>query len=83
MCGYDVRCGPTPSWVQRNATYEDEITEALQKVGIVAELAVSNRIAHWAYAQTEAAGGLTGLKKDEMVPLEERWRENWDFTVPC
>ena len=50
------------------------IADALPRGGIVSELAVSNRIALWAYAQTEAAGGLTWLRKDEMVPLEERWR---------
>ena len=62
------------AWVERNATYGDEIANALQKGGIVTKLAVSNRITHWVYAQTEAAGGLTWLRKDEMVPLKERWR---------
>ena len=62
------------AWVERNAAYGDEITDAFKERGMVAELAVSNRITHWAYAQTEAAGGLTWLRKDEMVPLEERWR---------
>ena len=42
--------------------------------GIVSELAVSNRVAHWAYAQTDAAGGLTWVRGDEMVALEAGWR---------
>ena len=37
--------------------------------GIVSELAVSNRVTQWAYAQTEAAGGLTWVRADEMVAL--------------
>lgn len=62
-------------WVKRNVAHGDEITNALQKGGIVAKLAISNRITHWVYAQTEAANGLTWLRKDEMVPLEKRWRD--------
>ncbi len=81
MCGYDARCGPTPSWVERNATYEDEITEALQKVGIVAELAVSNRITHWAYAQTEAAG-LTWLQGDPLLGLAT-FGDSGRFCLSC
>ena len=34
----------------------------------------SNRVAYWAYAQTEAAGGLTWLRADELVPLAVEWR---------
>jgi|SRR2546426_8019295 len=33
-----------------------------------------HRVAHWAYAQTEAASGLTWLKADELVPLASDWR---------
>lgn len=62
------------AWVERNAAYANEIAEALEERGIMVQLDVSNRITRWAYAQTEAAGGLTWLRKDEMVPLEERWR---------
>ena len=62
------------AWVERNAAYEDEIADLLGKSGIVARLAVSNRITHWAYAQVDAAGGLTWLTRDEMVPLEGHWR---------
>jgi hypothetical protein len=35
---------------------------ALEERGIVSELAASNKVAKWAYEQTEAAGGLTWLK---------------------
>jgi hypothetical protein len=50
------------------------MADALEQRGIVAELAASNRIAEWAYAQTEAAHGLTWLRGDEMVPLATEWR---------
>jgi hypothetical protein len=31
-------------------------------------------LATWAYGQTEAAGGLTWLRADEMLPLGPGWR---------
>jgi hypothetical protein len=40
---------------------------------MISELAASHRVAHWAYAQTEAANGLTWLRADELVPLGA-WR---------
>jgi 5-methylcytosine-specific restriction endonuclease McrA len=61
-------------WVERNSAYGAEIADGLKERGIVAELAVSNRVAHWAYSQTEAAGGLTWLRADEMVRLDEQWK---------
>jgi hypothetical protein len=50
------------------------IADALKERGIIANLAASNRVAEWAYGQTAAAGGLTWLKADQMVPLDRRWR---------
>jgi hypothetical protein len=32
-------------------------------------------VAQWAYAQTEAANGLTWLKADELVPVGSEWRQ--------
>jgi 5-methylcytosine-specific restriction endonuclease McrA len=62
------------TWVQRNVRHGDQIAEALEKCGVAAQLDVSKRITQWAYAQSEAAGGLTWLRGDEMVPLVEHWR---------
>lgn len=62
------------AWAERNRKHGAEIGEALSQQGIIAELAASNRVAQWAYSQTEAAGGLTWLHRDEMVPLEAGWR---------
>jgi len=45
-------------WSQRNGNYGDQIKSALQGQ-ILCDLACTNRIAIWAYAQTETAGGLT------------------------
>jgi HNH endonuclease len=71
------------TWVERNGRYGDQLRDAPAERGIIAELAASNRVAQWAYAQTEAVNGLTWLRADEMV----RWigsggrclleRSNW------
>jgi hypothetical protein len=51
-----------PAWTERNAQYGAQLGDALGQHGIVGELATSNRVAQWAYAQTEAAHGLTWLR---------------------
>lgn len=51
-----------------------QIEKALEEWGIVSQLAATNRAAHWAYGQSEAAHGLTWLRADEMVPLAPEWR---------
>ncbi len=66
------------AWVDRNARYGQQLAAALEENGIVTELAASNRIAQWAYAQTEAAKGYTWLRADQMVPLSPQWRELLD-----
>jgi hypothetical protein len=67
-------CDYLAAWVERNAKYGAELGDALEHHGLVAELAASNRIAGWAYCQTEAAHGFTWLRADEMVPLAADWR---------
>jgi 5-methylcytosine-specific restriction endonuclease McrA len=62
------------AWTERNLQYGDQIGTAMEERGIVSELAASNRVAQWAYAQTESAGGLTWLRADELVPLAVGWR---------
>ena len=62
------------AWAERNVHCGPQLCGALEQHGIVAELTVSNRVAQWAYAQTEAAQGLTWLRADEMVPLGAEWR---------
>lgn len=63
------------AWSERNAQFGGHITGALTDAGIITDLATSNRVAHWAYSQTEAASGLTWLRADEMVPLTPDWRK--------
>jgi hypothetical protein len=63
------------TWTERNARFADQIAEGLMRQGIISELTASNFVAQWAYGQTEVARGLTWLRKDEMVPLDARWRE--------
>jgi hypothetical protein len=47
----------------------------LERRGVIDELASSNRVTRWAYSQTEAAGGLTWMRADVMVPLAATWRD--------
>jgi 5-methylcytosine-specific restriction endonuclease McrA len=68
-------CDHLAAWTERNARYGTQIADALEERGIIAELAASNRIAEWAYAQTEAARGLTWLRADVMVPLAAEWKK--------
>jgi hypothetical protein len=60
-------------WTERNAQYGGEITVALRDQ-LPVDLGCSIRVAHWAYAQTEAAGGLTWVRREELVPLSAEWR---------
>jgi hypothetical protein len=68
-------CEHLAAWAERNSRFGDQISAALESCGLVAELGASRRVAEWAYGQTEAAGGLTWLRADEMVPLRSGWRE--------
>jgi 5-methylcytosine-specific restriction endonuclease McrA len=68
-------CEHLAAWTERNAKYGVQITDEMQRRGVVAELVVSERVAHWAYAQTEAANGLTWVRADEMVTLAAEWRQ--------
>jgi hypothetical protein len=52
-------CEHLAAWVERNSGYGEQIADALKERGIIAELPASNRVAEWAYGQTEAASGLT------------------------
>jgi hypothetical protein len=54
--------------------FGDQIGDAMKERGIIADLIVSNRVARWAYEQTESANGLTWLRADELEPLNPGWR---------
>jgi hypothetical protein len=60
-------------WTERNARHGGEITGALRDQ-LAVDLGCSIRVAHWAYAQTEAASGLTWVRRDVMEPLRPEWR---------
>jgi 5-methylcytosine-specific restriction endonuclease McrA len=62
-------------WTERNRDHADEIVTAL-KDQLPCDLACSNRIAYWAYEQTETAGGLTWLRGDELFALPPQWRRH-------
>ncbi len=67
------------AWTQRNAQYGDQIADGLKKGGFMSDIGASCRVAEWAYAQTEAAKGLTWLRSNVMERLDPGWREY--FTV--
>jgi hypothetical protein len=68
-------CDHLAAWAERNAQFGTEITSELERRGVIAELAFSNRVTRWAYSQTEGAGRLTWLRSDEMIPLAATWRD--------
>jgi hypothetical protein len=59
---------------ERNRNYAGEIGTAL-KDQLPCDLQCTNRIARWAYEQTETARGLTWIRGDELVPLSREWRK--------
>jgi len=68
-------CDHLAAWAERNAQFGTAITSELERRGVIAELASSNRVTRRAYSQTEGAGGLTWVRADEMVPLAATWRD--------
>ena len=67
-------CEHLAAWAERNAQYGVQLAQELVQRAVVAELTASNRVTQWAYAQTEAANGLTWVQADQMVPLDAGWR---------
>lgn len=66
------------TWSERNREHGSEMTAAL-KDRLPCDLECTNRIAFWAYAQTETAQGLTWLQGDELLPLSLEWRSHLLF----
>ena len=67
-------------WTERNRDHADEIVTAL-KDQLPCDLTCSNRIARWAYEQTETAGGLTWLRGDELLALSAEWRKYFNMAA--
>ena len=57
--GLPVRQHGRRQHTERNVQFGTVITSELERRGVIAELASSNRVTRWAYSQTEGAGGLT------------------------
>jgi hypothetical protein len=64
-------------WTERNTQFGDQIGNAMKERGIIAELTISNRVAQWAYEQTENSNGLTWVRGDELVQLTPEWRTSF------
>jgi hypothetical protein len=60
-------------WCVRNQKPGDQITLKL-KEKITCDLLSTNRIAFWAYHQTEVVHGLTWLRGDELTTLASGWQ---------
>jgi 5-methylcytosine-specific restriction endonuclease McrA len=65
-------------WTNRNERYGADLTAKVD-TSLTCDLPCTNRIADWAYAQTERAGGMTWLRGDDMRPLASGWRHYFDL----
>jgi hypothetical protein len=63
------------AWTERNRIHADQITAKVVNQ-LSCDLSCATRIAHWAYLQTENAGGLTWLRGDELLALSPEWRNH-------
>ena len=68
-------CEHLEKWTERNPQPREQLAEVLSRCGVVADLSVSNQVTRWAYSQAEAAGAMTWVRDDEMVPLEQCWKQ--------
>jgi hypothetical protein len=68
-------CEHLATWTDRNVRYGAQLGTELERRGVVSELGASQRVAQWAYEQTEAATGLAWARADVMVPLTPDWRD--------
>jgi 5-methylcytosine-specific restriction endonuclease McrA len=67
-------CEHLAKWVERNSEYDDRIAHGLTERGFKADLAISNKVTHWAYSQAEASKGLTWVLGTELTHLNQEWR---------
>jgi 5-methylcytosine-specific restriction endonuclease McrA len=61
------------AWAERNARHQGYLEEAFTHYGVLHDLPTSVRIVHWAYQQTFDAGGLTWLRRVDLIPLPIHW----------
>jgi 5-methylcytosine-specific restriction endonuclease McrA len=67
-------------WTERNREHGAEIISAVG-TQLACDLPCTNRIAYWAYEQTQAAHGLTWLQSDESLALSVKWRKCFSVWV--
>ena len=61
-------------WCERNVEHGAELSQRFDEKGLLQDLDASRQVARWAYAQAEDVGAQVWQRKDELVPLDERWR---------
>jgi hypothetical protein len=62
------------AWIERNHEHAAEIGERLAEAALPHDLAASERIAEWAYEQTERANGQVWLSRGIFLHLGPDWR---------
>jgi hypothetical protein len=62
-------------WCVRNDRDGDALAAAFSKRGVVQDLAVTRRVAGWAYGQAEATAARVWVQNDELVGLGRGWRK--------
>ena len=70
-------------WVQQCDQHGGDIGNELEHKGVACNLSTSVRIANWAYRQTYDVKGLTWLKGDQLVALDEGWDGVLDAVLRC
>ena len=75
------------AWAERNQQYRGQLADAFNERGVLHDLPTSARIASWAYQTTFEAGGLTWVKKENMICLPPDWqrplRSLLEYSMGC
>lgn len=61
-------------WVERNVIHKDYLENEFALLAVEQDIGKSQHVAHWAYEQTEASGGLVWTRKKDLELLGSEWR---------
>lgn len=67
-------------WMNRNCGNGEMLAKEFDRNKVAHDLNIANRIAFWAYSQTNAVNGLTWRDDNVLVPLGEEWETILDVT---
>ncbi len=63
-------------WCTRNEQAGADLAAEFARRGVAQDLAITRRIAGWAYGQAEATAAQVWVRKDELVGLGTEWRKH-------